>query len=403
MTKRSAPCRAPLSPKEPSLSPKPLPKRLYALALAAFFPVYYSLYVIGAHVWGYGLVTACFIGLMALWRQGLWHGWRCAICFLLAMGVSIGALYISRPRQDVSLPGQIGSGTVRVFTRLFQLDTQNSTDMLPTGFWEPPEGYDLTIVSLNTCQAELLTRNGSQSPYAVLQLHGGAFVSGLFDVYRFMAVRYCDMAQGAAVLTVDYRLFPQYAYPSQQNDVMDAWSTLTQPLGYSPKNILVAGDSAGGNLALNLALRLRDEGAEMPAALVLLSPWADLSNAGASHIDNATKDPTFGLPASEWDGLTPVGVKSTYADGLNARDPYLSPSYADYAGFPPMLLQAGELEVLLSDSEAIYQNALAHGVDVTFTVYPGMFHVFQGSLDLLPESREAWAEIAAFVQRTLKP
>ena len=98
-----------------------------------------------------------------------------------------------------------------------------------------------------------------------------------------------------------------------------------------------------------------------------------------------------------------MGVKSTYADGLNARDPYLSPSYADYAGFPPMLLQAGELEVLLSDSEAIYQNALAHGVDVTFTVYPGMFHVFQGSLDLLPESREAWAEIAAFVQRTLKP
>ena len=99
--------------------------------------------------------------------------------------------------------------------------------------------------------------------------------------------------------------------------------------------------------------------------------------------------------------MTPVGVDTTYPDGLNAQTPYLSPSFGDYAGFPPMLLQAGELEVLLSDSQMVYDNAVSHGVDCTFTVYPGMFHVFQGSLDLLPESREAWEEIGDFMARVM--
>ena len=98
---------------------------------------------------------------------------------------------------------------------------------------------------------------------------------------------------------------------------------------------------------------------------------------------------------------TPVGVDTTYPDGLNAKTPYLSPSFGDYAGFPPMLLQAGDLEVLLSDSQMVYDNAIAHGVDCTLTVYPGMFHVFQGSLDLLPESRAAWEEVGAFLARVM--
>ena len=98
---------------------------------------------------------------------------------------------------------------------------------------------------------------------------------------------------------------------------------------------------------------------------------------------------------------TPVGVDTTYPNGLNAKTPYLSPSFGDYAGFPPMLLQAGDLEVLLSDSQMVYDNAIAHGVDCTLTVYPGMFHVFQGSLDLLPESRAAWEEVGAFLARVM--
>ena len=98
-----------------------------------------------------------------------------------------------------------------------------------------------------------------------------------------------------------------------------------------------------------------------------MSPWADLSNSGPSHLYNATKDPSFGVEPDQWDGSTPVGVDTTYPDGLNAKTPYLSPSFGDYAGFPPMLLQAGDLEVLLSDSQMVYDNAIAHGVDCTLT------------------------------------
>jgi len=129
-----------------------------------------------------------------------------------------------------------------------------------------------------------------------------------------------------------------------------------------------------------------------------MSPWGDLSSSGASHIDNATVDPNFGIPAEGYHGW-PVGVNTTYADGLDVRDPYLSPSFGDYHGFPRMLLQVSSNEILLSDSEMVYENARDHGVDCTLTVYLNLFHVFQGALDLMPESRMAWEEIEGFILR----
>ena len=109
-------------------------------------------------------------------------------------------------------------------------------------------------------------------------------------------------------------------------------------------------------------------------------------------------DPSFGIDEKDDHGQA-VGVNTTYPDGLDATAPYLSPSFGDYAGFPPMLLQAGSIEVLLSDSQMVYDNAVANGVDCTLTVYKGMFHVFQGALDLVAESRKAWAEVGTFLQR----
>ena len=232
--------------------------------------------------------------------------------------------------------------------------------------WHVPEGYSLETIQLPLSTMEVLSPLEGQNDWAVLQLHGGAFVGGLNDLYRLMAVKYSGLADGGRVYTLDYRLWPAYAYPSQQNDTMDAWSYLTGTAGYAADHIFVVGDSAGGNLALSLVLRLRDEGRALPAGIIAMSPWADLSNSGPSHLENATVDPSFGLERGQWDGVTPVGVETTYPDGLNAQTPYLSPSFGDYAGFPPMLLQAGELEVLLSDSQMVYDNAVSHGVDCTF-------------------------------------
>lgn len=374
-----------------------IPKRFYFITLMLFLPVFYCLMVIRAHWFGFVIAGLSFAGLMWLRHSRFWRGWHATLCFLLAYLAAFGGLSLSRPRWDVSLPGQIGGGTVRLFTHL--TDNTVTLESLEIAPWQLTDGYEASCIQLPNCTMEVTMPTGGGNGYAILQLHGGAFVSGLNDLYRRMAVRYSAMAGGAAVFTLDYRLYPDAPYPAQQDDAMDAWCYLTKTLGYSAQSILITGDSAGGNLTLSLALRLRDEGSPMPAALIALSPWADLSNSGPSHITNATIDPSFGLERGKWDGVTPVGVSTTYPDGLNAQDAYLSPSFGDYSGFPPMLIQAGDLEVLLSDSQMVYDNAIQNGVDCTLTVYTGMFHVFQGSLDLLPESREAWKEMADFVGR----
>ncbi|MEG2718761.1 MAG: alpha/beta hydrolase [Clostridia bacterium] len=376
-----------------------IPKRFYFLTLLIYFPVFYALGVIHAHWYGFVIAGLSFAALIGIRHSAAWHGWHIPLCFALAFLVAFFGLYFSRLRWDVSLPGQIVGGTVRVFVRLpMDEEIKNGEAFAKEKHWKTPKGYEHRVLALANSKLEELTREGSASEFAILQLHGGAFEAGLADLYRTMAVRYCDMAQGAAVYTLDYRLYPQYPYPAQQNDAMDAWHYITQRLGYPAEHVILTGDSAGGNLALSLTLRLRDEGKPLPAALIALSPWADLSNSGASHLSNALLDPTFGVRAKDFDGVTPVGVGSTYADLLDAKAPYVSPSFGDYAGFPKMLLQASDLEILLSDSEAIYENALKNGVDCTLTIYKGMIHVFQGALDLIEESRNAWAEMGDFVQ-----
>lgn len=375
-----------------------VPKRFYFLTLLIFVPIFYCLLAIGARWYGWVIAGLSFAGLMAIRRSRFWRGWHAPLCFTLAFLAAYAGLSLSRPRWDVSLPGQVGVGTVWLFTHL-PADEQVAAGVMDLSVWQAPEGYASRAVQLpNSTMDALLPAEGGNG-WAVLQLHGGAFVSGVNDLYHRMAVRYSGMAGGAEVFTLDYRLWPEYAYPSQQNDAMDAWSWIMQH--YPADRVFVVGDSAGGNLALSLTLRLRDQGDDLPAAVIAMSPWADLSNSGPSHLYNATKDPSFGLEPGRWDGVAPVGVNTTYPDGLNARDPYLSPSFGDYAGFPPMLLQAGDMEVLLSDSQMVRDNAAANGVDCTLTVYPGMFHVFQGSLDLLPESRAAWREIADFMERVM--
>lgn len=384
--------------RHPPLENKRTPKRFYFLTALIYLPIFAALTLI--HAQWYGYLMAVFSFVMLLWMRNtpLWQRFRIPLCFAVAFAVAFFGLYWSRPQHDVSLMGQLGRETVRFFMKL-PLDTGTYSQKLLGGSpWKAPDGYQMETAELSHSRLEILTPAENKSPYAVLQLHGGAFVTGLNEVYMAFAKRYCDFLGGALVATLDYRLWPPNDYPTQQEDTLEAWRYLTRTLGYAPKDILVAGDSAGGNLALSLCLRLRDLGEPLPGALVGMSPWADLSNSGPSHLTNATIDPTFGLPEDQFDG-TPKGVDSTYATGRNLKDPYLSPTFGDFHGFPPMLLQASSNEVLLSDSQAIYENALAAGVDCTFTVYQDLFHVFQASLDLAPESKAAWGEIQSFLQR----
>ena len=367
------------------------------LMLLMYLPILFCLAVLQAEWYGWCMAVLSFGLLIWMHRRAFWHGWRILPCFMSAYLVAFIGLYIARPSWDISFPAQLSIGVVRTFTNLPEKDQAWSKSLLAETGWTPPEGYTGQVVQLPNAKLELLWKTASTSRHAVLQYHGGAFIAGLYDLYRQFAVRYSQLFDDCLVATLDYRLAPQFPYPCQQEDAMDAWRYLTETLGYPADAIVVVGDSAGGNLALSLGLRLRDQGKAMPAGIVCMSPWADLSNAGASHVYNATVDPSFGVDPKDFHGQ-PVGVSSTYADGLDATDPYLSPSYGDYAGFPPMLLQVGSIEVLLSDREKVYENARDHGVHSTLTVYKGMFHVFQGAMDLLPESQSAWAEIGRFLK-----
>lgn len=377
-------------------------KRFYFITALIFLPILYALTVIHAHWWGFVLAAAAFAMLMWMRFALPWRGLVAPACMALAFLLALGGLYVSRPERDVSLQGQIARETLRLFMRLPVDESIRSGEVFSErASWEAPEGYALETVQLPHCAMEVLRAEGTDIPRGVLQLHGGAFEAGLNDMYRMMALRYSTYGGQATVATPDYRLWPGHGYPAQQQDAMDAWLYLVDSLGLQPEHILVVGDSAGGNLALSLCLRLREEGRPLPRAIICMSPWADLSNSGPSHIENATQDPTFGVAPGDYDGVTPVGVSSTYADQLDPQDPMVSPSFGEYRGFPPMLLQASSDEVLLSDSQMVHDNAVGYGVDCTLSIYKGMFHVFQGSLSLLPESNDAWEEVEAFVRAQL--
>ena len=296
-------------------------------------------------------------------------------------------------RLLLSAPALKGDNLLRVMKDFVDADAS----------WDTPDGYILQKVPLKNCKAELLRKEGAASHKAVLLLHGGAYLLQLNNIYRDMAVTYSEMTGGADVFCLDYRLAPEHVFPAALEDALEGWQWLLAR-GYKARDILVAGDSAGGNLTLALALKLRDQGKDLPGALVCMSPWTDMIGSGKSHTANMDKDPIFGgnpeyMPPAN--GVLPAvrPLILAYVGKTDPRNPYLSPVFATYEKFPPMLIQVGTAEILESDSEIVYQKAAAAGVDATLTRYYGMFHVFQILGDALPESANAWEEVRQFIAK----
>jgi len=224
---------------------------------------------------------------------------------------------------------------------------------------------------------------------AILYLHGGAWVMGSPRTHRALVA---DLARRAGVraLSLDYRLAPEHPYPAALDDGVAAYDWLVAS-GIEPGRIVVAGDSAGGNLALALLLRLRDAGTPLPAGAVLLSPVTDLRLSGASHTTRKAVDPFFAKADLR-------AFVELYAGSHDLRDPYLSPLGAELGGLPPLLLHVGDREVLRDDAVGLGERACAAGVEARTVVWPGMTHVFQVQTFLLPEARRANAEIGAFIR-----
>jgi acetyl esterase/lipase len=225
-------------------------------------------------------------------------------------------------------------------------------------------------------------------------IHGGAFIIGAPSTHWDLGLRLAE-AVDARPLLFDYRLAPEHPFPAAVEDCLAAYRHLLAR-GVRPRDILVAGDSAGGNLMLAMLLALRDAGDPLPAAAVALSPVTDLTLSGASYRTRAGDEAILTRPIME------RAVDWYLPSGIDRRDPQVSPLFAELRGLPPLLVHVGTHELLLDDSLRLAERARAAGVDVTLKVWDAMFHVFHG-VTFLPEARRAHAEIAEFARRHLPP
>ncbi len=206
--------------------------------------------------------------------------------------------------------------------------------------------------------------------YVILYCHGGGYSTGSSLYARTLTTKLAT-STSMDVLCFDYRLAPEHPYPAAVEDAMQVWNYLML-LGYGARDIILAGDSAGGNLALCLALQLKREERLMPRGLVLMSPWTDLTVSGKSHVTKAEIDPVLNSEYLE-------RMIVNYAEGQNLADPMISPLFGDYEGFPPVYIQVGSNEILQDDAVMLYKKLLKANVSVKLDMFRGMWHVFQMS------------------------
>jgi epsilon-lactone hydrolase len=244
-------------------------------------------------------------------------------------------------------------------------------------------------VATDLWRGEWVAARHARADHVILYLHGGGYVSGSPRTHRALIGHLSRHAQ-ARVLALDYRLAPEHAYPAALEDAWAAyWWLLNQNI--SPHHIAVAGDSAGGGLALALLMALRDAGAPLPAAAICFSPWVDLALTGGSLHKNKNTD-FINLEVLQ-------AAADMYLGGHDRCDPLVSPLYGNLQGLPPLLIQVGSAELLYDDGRRVAHNARRAGVDVHFDVYGGMVHVFQFMYLIEPKSRQAVHAAARFARK----
>ncbi len=253
-----------------------------------------------------------------------------------------------------------------------------------------PAGIRCQPVDLHGVPAEWI-ESAHPGPGVILYLHGGAYALGSVNVHRELVARLASAA-GIRALAINYRLAPEHPFPAALDDTLAAYQWLLDQ-GYAPDQIVLAGDSAGGGLALAALVALREAGQPLPAAAVCLSPWVDLALRGDSIHQNASRDPIL-------DPHSLAKYAGYYAGDLDPASPFVSPLYADLQGLPPLLIHVGANEILLDDATRLAERARQAGDEVSLETWEGMFHVFQ-IIPFLPETRRSIAQLAEFVTAKL--
>jgi monoterpene epsilon-lactone hydrolase len=275
------------------------------------------------------------------------------------------------------------------------LDLEADVPTLRTSFDElmayvlVPEDVEQTPVTLEGVNGIGVTIRGATPSNVVLYLHGGVYVIGSAATSVALVG---DIARrvGTRAITLDYRLAPEHPYPAAVVDVQAAYRGLLDQ-GVDPGSIAFAGESAGAGLAVATLLALKEAGTPLPSCAFLMSPYADLTLSGESILAKEAVDPI----------LTPQGLRNRIPDYVNGADPsrpQISPVFGDLSGLPPLLIQVGSNEILLSDALRLAGRAATADVPVTLEVTPGVPHVFQAYAAVLDEADVALDRAAAFLQ-----
>lgn len=262
------------------------------------------------------------------------------------------------------------------------MDSVGETGSLPPGCFHEP-------VVLGGVKCERIIPLGAIAGRVMLYLHGGGYTAGSPRSHRPMVARLADASHTAAVVP-DYRLGPEHRFPAAVDDALAVYRALIAD-GIDPDRMVIAGDSAGGGLALALALALKAQDLPQPAGYYVMSPWADLTQSHATYRTKAESDPS----------ITKAGLDQAaqaYLGGLDAHDPLASPVFGDFTGLPPILIQTGSEEALLGDSLMIADVAGQARVAVRLEIWPEMIHVFQAWGGTLQAARRALKIGAAWME-----
>lgn len=296
-----------------------------------------------------------------------------------------------------SLRARLTQGAIAMMTNMTKIDLKNykfhrdkldrMSDLVPkvkSVSYLPERVDDFT--------AEWMIPAQSRKDQILYYLHGGGYALCSVGTHRRLIATLACVAQMKA-FAINYRLAPEHPFPAALDDAVKGYEHLLQR-GFSPKKIFIAGDSAGGGLAIATLLELRQKGMPLPAAAACISPWADLEGTGSSHITNTKTEKLLDLPSVRLWGKAYAGKEST-------RHPLISPIYADLSGLPPLYIQVSSSEILLDDSVRLHARALECGVDSTLEKWKGLIHVWHVHT-FLPEARTALKNIAKFAARHIQ-
>ncbi|MBP0590331.1 alpha/beta hydrolase [Paraburkholderia sp. LEh10] len=262
------------------------------------------------------------------------------------------------------------------------------------GGYPLPSDVYVEAVDANGVRAEWTSTPAADPTRVVLFLHGGAYIAGGLATHRHMVAQAGREAR-TQTLALDYRLAPEHPFPAAVDDAIAGYEFLLTH-GYEPANIALAGESAGGSLALATLVSLRDMGIGLPACLWLSSPWVDLEMTGETMVSKSAVDPLIQKAYLQ-------EAAAAYLNGADPRSPLASPLYANLRELPPMLIQVGTAETLLDDALRVARRAAEADVRVTLEAWPDMIHAWSLFYQQLDDGQRSLASMGAFVHAMLNP